>query len=575
MKYINKFVTLLLIVFVAFTGCDDILDSESLHILKEEDYRMSETSDSLYSMVGVITQLQKLADSYVVLGELRGDLVDVTENSRQDLIDINQFNAGVDNEYADIKKYYSVINNCNYIINNIDTSFIIKSKKVLMPEFVGLKTIRAWTYLQMALNFGKVKYYSSPVLTVQEAEEVTKTDKIGMDELADLLIKDLEPYVGQKGPGVVSIDGARLGLAFPDVRLILGDLYLWRQDYEMAANLYHDYLFYKSPKFIVDDQYSAYFEAENGIVTDYVSSSWFRAVFYNENPRIFTLFSSLTEGEPSELFSMTYPDFGVGIQAPKWKTTIYGKYELAPSEVAVNNWETTNYFNDNYETSGDGRGKGSYLNESSIDPETYETFSVNYISKFYPYTTDGNYSAINLSRKSIVYLKYAEAVNRLGKPNLAFAVIKNGLSNVTLANKNIVPKHEKTVPLPNYMNFTHADFDDNIGTAMRGQAVKYYQTSVGYRDLRNAQKDTTFIIPEFIGDDAKTDSIEYVEDLIVKEMALESAFEGNRFQDLMRVAIRRNDPGYLAKKVATKHKDNQIAMEAELMNPDNWYLPSK
>ena len=60
--------------------------------------------------------------------------------------------------------------------------------------------------------------------------------------------------------------------------------------------------------------------------------------------------------------------------------------------------------------------------------------------------------------------------------------------------------------------------------------------------------------------------------MIEQELVLETAFEGNRFHDLMRFAIRRDDNAYLADKVAAKHKDNQGAIRSKLMDRTNWYL---
>jgi hypothetical protein len=59
------------------------------------------------------------------------------------------------------------------------------------------------------------------------------------------------------------------------------------------------------------------------------------------------------------------------------------------------------------------------------------------------------------------------------------------------------------------------------------------------------------------------------------ERALELAYEGKRWFDLVRIANRRNDPAYLADKVAAKFAgtSNYDAIRSKLMNPASWYLP--
>ena len=67
---------------------------------------------------------------------------------------------------------------------------------------------------------------------------------------------------------------------------------------------------------------------------------------------------------------------------------------------------------------------------------------------------------------------------------------------------------------------------------------------------------------------------EYIEDRIIDERARELAFEGERFYDLMRIAKRRNDPSYLADRVAAKFNGQQAEQIREfLMNEENWYVP--
>ena len=66
---------------------------------------------------------------------------------------------------------------------------------------------------------------------------------------------------------------------------------------------------------------------------------------------------------------------------------------------------------------------------------------------------------------------------------------------------------------------------------------------------------------------------EAVEDLIIDEDALELAFEGCRFSDLARVSIRRNDPSYLASRVAMRKGSFDVNMYNILKDQNNWYLP--
>jgi hypothetical protein len=67
--------------------------------------------------------------------------------------------------------------------------------------------------------------------------------------------------------------------------------------------------------------------------------------------------------------------------------------------------------------------------------------------------------------------------------------------------------------------------------------------------------------------------IEAVEDIIIDENALELAFEGCRFSDLARIAIRRGQPQFLAERVAKRSGSMNMSMYNILMDQRNWYLP--
>ncbi len=79
---------------------------------------------------------------------------------------------------------------------------------------------------------------------------------------------------------------------------------------------------------------------------------------------------------------------------------------------------------------------------------------------------------------------------------------------------------------------------------------------------------STYVIPEF---DTPQETMEWVEDAIVAEMAAETQFEGNRFFDLVRVSRHRGGTDYFAEKVSRRFP-NPEAAKALLRNTDNWWL---
>ena len=65
--------------------------------------------------------------------------------------------------------------------------------------------------------------------------------------------------------------------------------------------------------------------------------------------------------------------------------------------------------------------------------------------------------------------------------------------------------------------------------------------------------------------------------MIVDEGALEFAFEGTRYYDLMRVAMRRNDPSYLADRIYNRRGADKAAevrgeIKSDLNDMNNWFL---
>jgi hypothetical protein len=166
-------------------------------------------------------------------------------------------------------------------------------------------------------------------------------------------------------------------------------------------------------------------------------------------------------------------------------------------------------------------------------------------------------------RRSMVYLRYAEALNRAGFPQSAMCVLKYGICEENIE-----------------------EYVDSTEQAKAGELIIFDETFFPYNEAMgihsfgsgDSQANPYFALPmpaEALStyEDTVSYQIPLVEDMIITEMALEGAFEGNRFSDLMCVAMRRNDPAYLADKVAGRSGTIDAALRSKLMNTDNWFLP--
>lgn len=552
MKKAHIIFSSLLVLTILFSGCDSLLDVNSDRLVFPDENQLNSPNDTIYSMVGIFTQVEKLADRFVLLGELRGDLMDITENAYWDLREIYNFEISEDNPFNRIEDYYAVINNCNYLINNIDTAIVLNAKKVMYKEFAAAKAIRAWTYLQIVLNYGTVKYFEKPILSISESDDYVV---YSLNELLPVLIEDLEPWTEIDLPGQISL-GADISTekTFFPVRFVLGDLYLWNGNYERAAMVYYDLI--EEESYVVDDRFQSTWTVTNGVfVSRELEDQLWLEKFSLTNIDQITLIAGSTEyGQGSLLDTIS----------------IYTQ-EIAPSTTAIDKWnEQVYYYNASVFRNGDLRGDfGSYVGpesfmdiESDLTDEADLTLPSRNVIVKYPLMTTTTSKAVAVYRSAILYLRYAEAVNRAGKPNLAFAVLKHGMSSNTLEVDTIVPRREKYIQYTDttgiffdYVNFEDIAFDNNIGVHELGCGNVHF--------ARN------YIIPPL---SSLQDSILYVENKVIDEMALETAFEGNRFHDLMRIAMRRGDPAYLADRVASKYGDNMEAIRTKLMDENNWHL---
>jgi hypothetical protein len=543
-------------------ACNDILNVETERVLFTEDNKLNKADDVYYSAFGILRQFQALGEKYVILGELRADLMDVTVEADVDLQAISNHTATAANPYLATNDYYAVINNCNYYIQHADTSVSKGGYKVLYTEYALIKAIRAWTYFQLAINYGEATWLEKPLLSLADINE--HHDVYDLNTIINLLIEDLLPYdaIDLTGNGGLLLGYDLDPKSFVSIPLLLADLYLWKQDYLQAAERYYQYI-YTHNKAVTSN---SRFWDEN---FEYIMSSGWPSFSLEEmvSETLFGMKYSVEKGFPCPLMNklaakipgdenslyMLKPS---DVSSENWNKQIYTYYDTRTREIKYNQGDLRGGPVLTRNSSGSGFRGINILSGGSYNYFINEEDTMPFINKFVSMSMFGSYSdyynstsEIYLYRTSTLYLHFAEALNQLDKPTLAFAILKHGLTN---QNVRLYVDQSEITPTPSY-----ADFDDF-----------YNNSSIRMHGLGYAEFDTTYVIPS---NEAWTrqDTINFVDTKILEELALETAFEGNRYGDLIRFSDRRNDPSILAKAIARKNP----GLESRLMNRANWFLP--
>ncbi len=645
-----------------FSSCEDMLDVDSKRV--QYDFGTLTANDTVYSVLGILKGVQQVADRHVLLGELRGDLLSTTDKAVVDIERIASFDREGESKYNSPKDYYAIINNCNLYLHRVDTSLEHSGKKLMMTEFVAVKSVRAWAYMQLALNYGRIPYFTEPILTHSEAEKVMKEPKIGIEELAPILIEELTPFEDPRVfpmPGWEGIKILNQKTALPTrqmfvpIRVLLGDLHLWIGNYKEAADFYYkviteDNKFYAvsreikvldnnndndftkhqdlySPMYEIGDNANNITNSENLTVIPFEKSTSIGAV--SELSSIFTSVS------PSAIVSMSSGNHQV-VASPALvglsrRQTYLAVDYAADGKTPMNN--NSFFYNTHENMKGDLRLYSTTF--SQTDNETGEELNF-IINKFNlrDHNIDNSTGrskselidhtpAVVIYRSMALYLRFAEAVlgmaredNVYGAIDLAMAVLASGASenhilvdnwSTTMVPDTSKPQideetgdtirneetgeilyHNKEIVIGDTISYDFRMLTDNKGVHSRGSGDSKYNSFYTMRDTCIARynneltvgEDGTKIYPEY----TYADSLKYLANLIVDEMALELAFEGYRFTDLVRFAKALGDKDFLAKRVAGRDYENSLPyfdpefeLDNELYNrlkdERNWYLP--
>ena len=470
---------------LSLSSCSDMLDVEDKRHL-DGDATIDSKTDSLFYAWGIMQAMQQAADIYVVQNEMRGDLVTTTNYSSTHLREMADYTATTANKYDSAYVYYKVINNCNNYIAHRDTALYNGSYNVTLEEYASVYAFRAWAYIQLARMYGRVKFFTHPLTTISQIDS-DNSPELDLYQIIDALAPDLEKFTGYAVPmpsyiakvGNTNLGAAKeiaMGRCYIPVDVILGEMYLERGRYLDAAKHYYRYLYdnkllainFKASLTNRDEETFFPGDLSFGSSGDLNFLSYFSTGLASNAANTCVSYIPMAvnylRGKTTEIPEL----FGYDYYATSRDVmSVYVNPQITPSKVYYEIADSSVYY---YTSSYDN----SYSSANLGDMRCYNRRTkANYTSNGVSYDIDlpDTYMAGNiiLYRPSTIWLHLAEALNRLGYPDAAFAVLKDGIG-IGLASESDCPYitsktrelFAETGPLPFFGTDAQSVFNFNL-----------------------------------------------------------------------------------------------------------------
>ncbi len=561
------------------TGCKKTFEKDPQQELDVTQlYRNVNDADA--AVIGLYGKFLNLADRYILLNELRADMLNFTNNADEYIRQISTHSVTSENPYTSPRPFYELITNCNDVLYHFN---LMRAEKKMNEDdydqrYSDVGALRSFLYLQLGIHYGKIPYVTNPLATVDEVKNASLFPKITFDVLLDSLIAFTEalPFKDPYPAGTnlnLSVDGYSTAKFFVNKKCLLGDLNLWKGNYVQAATWYRQVLETSTSGTQGARYFMQYKLGWNGSSEDHYitySRAGDASTLVWEPQWRYMFQRSQDNGFDYEWIWVMPFDYKFKPDNPLVKlfSPVGGQYLVKPSKQAIDYWNSQLQRPVSGQTGAipyDARGLFTWREiggQPVVMKYLYNYINYNTNMANLPLQKDGKWF---LYRQTHLHLRFAEAANRAGQRRLAYGFFNSGIGGAFAPPSGVtdVTKYMNTLDQPYPFNF---DARNSGATGVPYFRSDWYR-NIGIRARANLQN---YVL-------AGVDSTREIEDGLIQEGALENGFEGTRWPDLLRVALRRNDPAFLADKVYGKLlKDGNpeaAAVRAKLMNKENWYLP--
>jgi len=277
-----KYLTLLVIAVMLTTSCDKWLDLKPEDgIIRQNFWKTKEDVKS--AVIGCYSSLFATTQTLFIWGEIRGDMLAPTINTKPEQMDIINGNISSSNGITSWRVIYKTINYCNTVID-FAPEVLVSDKTFKEEDLNGylaeVRALRGLMYFNLLRSFGEVPLQLKATSSDANLEQLVKSSQ---QEVWDQIVADLT-FAEQYAPtsyGVREQDKGRITRY--TVNAIQADVYLWMEKYTECIDACNKVIG------------SGMFGLIAGRIPDetgtdsIVNSQWFNTVFYvgNSNESIF------------------------------------------------------------------------------------------------------------------------------------------------------------------------------------------------------------------------------------------------------------------------------------------------